>query len=76
MTYQKRTVEHYKDHELVCITDPGPSGWTYEISIVSHSGDDSYTRMEKSEHSYSSEIDALQAGMAKARALVDEPPAS
>lgn len=69
---QKRAVEHYKDHELVCLVMPGTGGWRYKISIVTHKGDNSAVHSEESAEAYPSDTLALQAAARQARRLVDE----
>jgi hypothetical protein len=74
----KRSVEHYRDHELVCQAAPAPRGWYYTLSIVSHDGDRSDTVSECSLPCYASDLDALHAARERGRALIDErvgPPA-
>lgn len=69
---EKRAVEHYKAHELVCLVMPDKSGWRYTISIVTHKGDNSAVHSEKSTEAYPSDTLALQAAALHARQLVDE----
>ncbi len=69
---QKRAVEHYKDHEIVCLAIPEAGGWHYTISIVTHKGDNSAVHSEKSEENYPSDMAALQAAATHARSIVDE----
>lgn len=69
---QKRAVEHYRDHELVCLAVPGSGGWHYTISIVTHKGDNSAVHSEQSTKTYPSDTLALQAAASHARQLVDE----
>jgi hypothetical protein len=68
----QRSVEHYRDHELVCEVAPEPHGWSYTISIVSHRGDNSWTRSERSTPRYASDLEALSAAREHGRALIDE----
>lgn len=69
---QKRSVEHYKDHEIVCTATPDTPGWHYKISIVSHDGDDSAVQTESSKDFFPSDTAALQAASTRARKLVDD----
>lgn len=69
---EKRSLEHYKDHELVCLAMPGNKGWHYTISIVSHKGDNSAVHSEQSDDNYPSDTLALQAAARHARQLVDD----
>ena len=69
---EKRSVEHYKDHEIVSTAVPEAEGWHYTISIVSHKGDDSAVHTEKSAELYASDTAALQAAFSHARRLVDD----
>jgi len=69
---QKRAVEHYRDHELICVAMPGTDGWGYTISIVTHKGDNSAVHSEQSEEAFQSDTLALQAAASRARQLVDE----
>jgi len=69
----KRAVEHYHEHELVCEASPAtPHGWYYTISVVSHYGDRSTAQTERSPSSYSSDLEALHAARQRGRALIDE----
>ncbi len=69
---QKRAVEHYKDHEIVCQALPETGGWHYTISIVTHKGDNSAVHSERSEEHFPSDTLALQAAARRARYVVDE----
>lgn len=69
---QKRSVEHYKDHELICIASPGSGGWRYTISIVEHKGDNSIVHSEASDETFPSDTLALQAAARHARSAVDQ----
>lgn len=69
----KRSVEHYRDHELVCeVMLAGSTGWRYTIHVLGHEGDTDVLRREESstEH-FATDIDALHAAHVRARALVD-----
>lgn len=68
----KRSVEHYRDHELVCEVKPSGSGWTYTIHVLGHKGDrDVLRREECSATRFSTDLDALAAARARSRELVD-----
>ncbi len=67
----KRAVEHYKDHEIICVAAPDSEGWHYTVSIVGHRGDKSAVHTAKSGEIYKSEMSALQAAAAHGRRLVD-----
>jgi hypothetical protein len=43
----KRAIEHYREHELVCEASPATHGWYYTISVVSHYGDRSEAQTER-----------------------------
>jgi hypothetical protein len=68
----KRSIEHYREHELVCEVAAESHGWSYTIAIVSHQGDASRTRSERSPPRYASDLEALQAARERGRALIDE----
>lgn len=68
---EKRSVEHYKDHEIVCLVSTDARGWQYVISIVEHTGDNSAVLTEKSSEVYKTDTSALQAAVLRARKLVD-----
>ena len=69
----KRSVEHYRDHELVCEVASGATGgWGYTVSVITHRGDDSKLSKDESDFSFASDLDALQAGAARGRQLIDE----
>jgi hypothetical protein len=68
----RRSVEHYRDHELVYEAHPATHGWYYTLSVVSHHGDSSEARTERSPPRYASDLDALRAAHARGRAIVDE----
>jgi hypothetical protein len=68
----KRAIEHYHEHELVCEASPAPHGWYYTISVVSHNGDRSEAQTERSASSYSSDLEALHAARQRGHALIDE----
>jgi hypothetical protein len=67
----RRSVEHYRDHELVYQAHAATHGWYYTLSVVSHDGDTSEARTERSPPRYASDLDALQAAHARGRAIVD-----
>ena len=69
----KRSILHYRDHEVVCVVEPeAGDGWHYTIHVVAHVGDtDVLRRQESSVDKYYSDIDALQAAQTRARELVD-----
>lgn len=69
---EKRSVEHYRDHEIVCVVKPGEEGWVYVVSVVFHRGDDSEVEREISDRHYRSEVDALVAAKGRGRQLIDE----
>lgn len=68
----KRSVEHYREHELVSEAAPATHGWYYTICIVSHLGDDSDSRSERSPPQYASDLEALRAARERGHALIDE----
>ena len=68
----KRSVEHYREHELVSEAAPTTQGWCYTISIVSHHGDNSESRRERSPPRYASDLEALRAARERGHALIDE----
>lgn len=73
MESQNRTVEHYRDHELVLEVSRGASGWEYSVRIVAHKGDyDNVAREERSTQPLATEIEALHAGRSRGHALIDE----
>ena len=72
MVEEKRTVEHYRDHELVCTATLEPAGWQYTISIVETHLDETEVYHEASTETYSSDLLALQAAVGHARRVVDE----
>ncbi len=69
----KRSVKHYRGHELVCEVEClNSTGWTYTIHVLGHDGDtDVLRRQECSAEHYASDIDALHAAQVRARQLVD-----
>jgi hypothetical protein len=68
----QRSVEHYREHELVYEVAPETHGWYYTIAIVSHRGDNSWTRSERSTPRYASDLEALDAARQHGRAIIDE----
>ena len=72
MDGSKRSVEHYKDHELVCEVQATESGWKYTISVVSHHGDSSEVKREESTTTYSSDLEALHQAELRGRRIIDE----
>ena len=70
--HDKRSIEHYHEHELVCEAAPDTHGWYYTIAIVSHHGDASEARSERSPPRYASDLEALHAARDRGRALIDE----
>lgn len=68
----KRAIEHYHEHELVCEASPATHGWYYTISVVSHYGDRSEAQTERSASRYSSDLEALHAARQRGRSLIDE----
>ena len=68
----KRSVEHYREHELVSEAAPATHGWYYTIAIVSHHGDGSDARSEHSLPRYASDLEALHAARERGHALIDE----
>lgn len=69
---QKRAVEHYKEHEIVCVAKPESSGWHYSISVITHKGDNSLVHSEQSAESFKTDTAALHAGAKRARYVIDE----
>ena len=68
----KRSVEHYRKHELVCEVHPGSDGWSYTIYVLGHDGDtDRLRREECSAGRYATELEALREALARSRLLVD-----
>ncbi len=72
---EKRAVEHYKDHEIICVTAPEVGGWHFTVSVLGHKGDKSAVHTEKSGEVFRSETAALQAASRRGRQLVDDMPA-
>jgi hypothetical protein len=72
LMHDKRSIEHYREHELVCEAAPDTHGWYYTIAIVSHHGDASEARSERSPPRYASDLEALHAARERGRALIDE----
>ncbi|MDH3646457.1 MAG: hypothetical protein OER80_06770 [Gammaproteobacteria bacterium] len=69
---QKRSVEHYRDHELVCDIRPDGNGWSYTIHVLGHDGDTDRLRCEEcSAERYATDLEALHAGQLRSRMLVD-----
>lgn len=68
----KRVVEHYRDHELICEARPDGAGWTYTIHVLGHDGDSDVLRREEcSAVRFATDIDALAAARLRSRELVD-----
>ncbi len=68
----KRSVEHYRDHELVCEILPDGEGWAYTIHVLGHDGDtDRLRREECSAVRFATDLEALHEAHARSRALVD-----
>ncbi|MEE8529132.1 MAG: hypothetical protein V3S70_11265 [Gammaproteobacteria bacterium] len=67
----KRSVEHYKDHELVCEVRATESGWQYTISVVSHHGNTSEVKREESTVTYASDLEALHEAEHRGRQIID-----
>lgn len=69
---QKRSVEHYRDHELICEVKPDGTGWTYTIHVLGHKGDNDVLRREEcSATHYATDLEALAAAKARSHKLVD-----
>jgi hypothetical protein len=68
----KRSIEHYHEHELVCEAAPDTHGWYYTIAVVTQHGDASEARTERSPPRYASDLEALYAARERGRALIDE----
>jgi hypothetical protein len=68
----KRSVEHYREHELVSEAAPAAHGWYFTICIVTHHGDDSDSRSERSPPQYASDLEALRAARERGHSLIDE----
>ncbi len=69
---QKRSIEHYKEHEIVCVAKPEAGGWRYSISVITHKGDNSVVHSEQAAETFKTDTAALQAGAKRARYVVDE----
>lgn len=70
---KKRSVEHYRDHELICEVQPASGGWTYTVHVLGHQGDRDVLRGEEcSATSYKTDLDALSQARKRSRELVDE----
>lgn len=68
----KRSVKHYRDHEIVLEVDCVDAGWRYTIHVLGHDGDTDVLRREEcSAERFASDIDALHAADVRARQLVD-----
>lgn len=72
MDHEKRSVEHYRDYQLISVVDSQPDGWVYTVHVVEHQGDTDHLRCEESsaEH-YGSDIEALHAARQRGHELVD-----
>ncbi len=69
----KRSLEHYRDHELVCEIVLGAEGWRYTIRVLMHEGDeDRLLREECSAGHYPTDIEALYDAQCRSRRIVDE----
>ena len=70
--HDKRTVEHYRDHELVYVVSYESKGWTFTMHVVGHEGDfDKVRREECSPRFYSTDIDAIAAARQRGHAVID-----
>lgn len=69
---ERRSVEHYKGHELIAEASTIGAQWKYVVSIISHDGDDSAVSAEESEATFHSDLEALAAGTHRGRAIIDE----
>lgn len=68
----KRSVKHYRDHELVCEVECVDARWRYTVHVLGHDGDTDVLRHEESStERFNSDIDALHAADVRARQLVD-----
>ncbi len=68
----KRSVEHYRDHELVCDVYPYSDGWSYTIHVLGHEGDNDRIRGEESSVvRFATDLEALHEAHVRSRALVD-----
>ncbi len=72
MADSKRSVKHYRGHELVCEVHATEAGWHYTISIVSHHGDTSEVKRVESTATYSSDLEALHQAEVRGRQIIDE----
>ncbi|MEE8157372.1 MAG: hypothetical protein V3T51_04390 [Gammaproteobacteria bacterium] len=68
----KRSVEHYREHELVCEVSASRDGWRYRVSIVGHHGDTSEVKCVASENAYNSDVEALRAAKIEGRRIIDQ----
>ncbi len=69
---QKRSVGHYREHELVCEATLTEGGWRYRLSIVRHHGDTSEVKRVESQESYGSDVEALRAGEVEGHRIIDQ----
>lgn len=67
----KRTVEHYRGHELICEVAIGNESWFYTIAIVRHQGDQDDVTREQSPPDYPTDLEALRAASKRGRALIE-----
>ncbi len=68
----KRSLEHYRDHELVCEIFHEADGWTYTIHVLAHEGDaDRLIQEECSAGRYPTDIEALYEAHSRSRHIVD-----
>lgn len=72
MDESKRSVGHYRDHELVCEVRATQTGWQYTISVVSHHGDTSEVKREESAATYASDLEALHEAELRGRQIIDD----
>ncbi|MDH3588727.1 MAG: hypothetical protein OEQ74_04920 [Gammaproteobacteria bacterium] len=72
MDHKTRSVEHYRDYELVSEIESGAEGWRYAVHVLEHEGDNDHLRCkERSAKYFATDIEALRAAQIRGYELVD-----
>ena len=70
--HDRRSVEHYRDHELICEAAPAAGGWYFELSVVTHRlQGQSEACTERSEAIYRTDLEALHSARERGHELID-----
>lgn len=69
---KKRTLEHYRKHEVVAEATAELKSWKYNLTVISHDGDLSNVVASESRDGFASDLAALHAAKERGRELVDE----